>query len=157
MEETPWLDPYQARAWIGYRLMRRVLDATLNRELASETGLSESDYDVLSNVSSRDGHRWRMTDLGDRMLWSKSRLSHHISRMEARGLVRREGVDGDGRGAVVVLTQKGLRAIEEAAPLHVRSVREHFVDLLSEEEIRTLGDITEKVLAHLEAARSNDH
>jgi DNA-binding MarR family transcriptional regulator len=86
------------------------------------------------------------------MLWSKSRLSHHITRMERRGLVRREDVASDGRGAFVVLTEDGMRAIEAAAPPHVESVRRHFIDLLTEDEIRALGDIASKVLDHLGAA-----
>lgn len=152
MAPPRWLDQEQSRAWLGYRLMRRTLDAALNRELARDTGLSEPDYDVLSNVSAMEGNRCRMSDLGARMLWSKSRLSHHITRMEQRGLVRREEVAGDGRGAFVVLTGAGVRSIERAAPLHVESVRRHFIDLLSEAEIRMLADITDKVLEHLRSA-----
>lgn len=139
----------ERRAWLGYRLMRRMLDAELNRALAHDTGLSEPDYDVLSNVSARPGHRWRMSDLGAHMLWSKSRLSHHISRMEERGLVRREEVDGDGRGTSVVLTEAGISAIRSAAPLHLRSVRRHFLDHLTADEVTTLGHITTKILDHL--------
>ena len=82
------------------------------------------------------------------MLWSKSRLSHHITRMQRRGLVSSEECEDDGRGAVVALTDEGLRTIERAAPAHVESVRRHFVDLLTDEEIAMLGDITER-------ARSN--
>ena len=144
-----WLNDDEFRAWLGYRRMRRVLDLAINRDMALDSGLSEPDYDVLSNLSSTEGRRLRMTDLGAELLWSKSRLSHHITRMEQRGLVRREGVDGDGRGAIVALTDAGLRAIEAAAPQHVESVRRHFIDLLTEDEIRTLGDLTDKVLERL--------
>jgi DNA-binding MarR family transcriptional regulator len=69
--------------------------------------------------------------------------------MQGRGLVVKEDAADDGRGAVVVLTGKGRRTIEEAAPAHVESVRRHFLDLLTDEEIATLGDITERVLARL--------
>lgn len=131
--------------------MRLLLSAQINRDLARDAGLSEPDYDVLSNLSASDGHRRRLSELSDRMLWSRSRLSHHITRMEGRGLVRREGVEEDGRGAFVVLTPKGLRTIEAAAPLHVESVRRHFIDLLTDEEIDTLGDVAVKVLRHLGA------
>lgn len=103
----------------------------------------------MSALTSSEGHRRRLTELADRMLWSKSRLSRHISRMEQRGLVAREECENDARGAVVVLTQDGLRTIEEAAPLHVESVRRHFVDHLSPEQLDALGTIAESVLAHL--------
>jgi DNA-binding MarR family transcriptional regulator len=151
-----WLDDLEFRAWLGYRRMRLLLDARINRDMSVDSGLSEADYDVLSNLSAREGRRWRMNELGARMLWSKSRLSHQISRMEERGLVRREDVEHDGRGAFIVLTKQGLRAIEAAAPLHVESVRGHFIDLLTDNEKRTLGDIAQKVLDHLGAGNLAD-
>ncbi|MFI7689239.1 MarR family winged helix-turn-helix transcriptional regulator [Nonomuraea sp. NPDC049655] len=147
--EPNWLDDAEFRAWIGYRRMRLLLDAQVSRDLASDSGLSAPDYDVLSALTSTPGHRWRLTALADRMLWSKSRLSRHISRMEQRGLVTREGFEGDARGAVVVLTDGGLRAIQEAAPAHVASVRRHFIDLLSREQVEVLATIAETVLDHL--------
>jgi DNA-binding MarR family transcriptional regulator len=131
--------------------MRLLVAAEINRDLARDAGLSEPDYDVLSNLSDSEGHRRRLSELSDRMLWSKSRLSHHITRMESRGLVRREDVKSDGRGAFVVLTAKGLRTIQAAAPLHVESVRRRFIDVLSGAEIKALGDIATKVLEHLGA------
>jgi len=144
-----WLDPAEDRAWRGYRRMRALLDLQVNRDLARDSGLSEPDYDVLSNLSETEGHRWRLSDLAARMLWSRSRLSHHITRMQQRGLVTREGCAADGRGAFVVLTADGLRAIQAAAPGHVASVRRHLIDRLSAEQIDVLGDIAETVLAHL--------
>ena len=152
MTEPRWLSQPEDRAWRGYRRMRALLDLEVNRDLARESGLSEPDYDVLSNLSETEGHRWRLSDLAARMLWSRSRLSHHLSRMQQRGLVTREDCPADGRGAFVVLTEEGLRTIQAAAPGHVASVRRHLVDLLSEEQIGVLGDITETVLAHLAGA-----
>jgi hypothetical protein len=69
--------------------------------------------------------------------------------MERRGLVARQDCPSDGRGAILTLTEAGWRAITTAAPKHVESVRRHFVDLLTDEQIRVLGDLTETVLAHL--------
>jgi DNA-binding MarR family transcriptional regulator len=76
-------------------------------------------------------------------------LSHHIGRMEHRGLVRRESTEADGRGAIVALTDEGWRAIQAAAPEHVASVRRHFIDLLSPHEVATLEEIAKKVVDHL--------
>ena len=144
-----WLDPAEDRAWRGYRRMRALLDLQVNRDLARDAGLSEPDYDVLSNLSETEGHRWRVSDLAARMLWSRSRLSHHLTRMQQRGLVTREDCPEDGRGAVVVLTDGGLRAIQAAAPDHVASVRRHFIDLLSADQVAALGDIADTVHTHL--------
>ena len=147
--EPRWLDDAEMRAWLAYRRMRLLLSAEINRDLAREAGLSEADYDVLSNLTASDDRR-RLSELAARMQWSKSRLSHHITRMEQRGLVRREEVDGDARGSLVVLTPRGRRTIEQAAPGHVASVRRHLIDRLSPEQIRVLGEIGDVVLGPLE-------
>jgi DNA-binding MarR family transcriptional regulator len=148
--EPRWLDDAELRAWLAYRRMHLLLNAEISRDLAKEAGLSEADYDVLSNLTASDDRR-RLSELATRMRWSKSRLSHHITRMEQRGLVRREEVDGDARGSLVVLTAQGRRTIEQAAPGHVASVRRHLIGRLSPEQIRVLGDIGEAVLGPLEA------
>jgi len=144
-----WLTEAEFHAWIGYRRMRARLDLQLARDLARDSGLSAPDYDVLSTVSEAAGRRMRLSELAARMLWSKSRLSHHITRMLERGLVMREECAEDGRGSFVELTPAGWRAIQAAAPHHVASVREHFIDLLSSDEIGTLAAISDKVLRHL--------
>jgi DNA-binding MarR family transcriptional regulator len=148
MSEPRWLTPLEDRAWRGYRGMRARLDLQITRDLARDSGLSDADYDVLSNLSEVEGHRWRVGDLAARMLWSQSRLSHHIARMQQRGLVTREECPSDGRGAFVVLTEQGLRTIVQAAPPHVASVRRHFIDLLTPEQLATLAAIAETVLDH---------
>jgi len=148
MSDPRWLTDAEYRAWIGYRRMRARLDLQLARDLVRDSGLSEPDYDVLSTVSETAGHRMRLSELAMTMLWSKSRLSHHITRMQHRGLVTREECEEDGRGSFVELTPAGWQAIRAAAPHHVASVRENFIDLLSSDEIDALAAISEKVLNH---------
>lgn len=150
---TRWLNDDEMRAWLAYRRMHLLLNAEINRDLAKEAGLSEADYDVLSSLTATDDRRRRLSELAAHMRWSKSRLSHHITRMEQRGLVCREEVDGDARGSFVVLTPQGRRTIEQAAPGHVTSVRRHLIDRLTPEQIRVLGDIGDVVLGPLEANR----
>ena len=148
---TPrWLTDTEMSAWLGYRRMRLLLDLQLARELTAGHGLSEPDYDVLSNLSGNGDRGVRLSDLAAYMRWSKSRLSHHITRMQQRGLVDRLECADDGRGSVLVLTEQGRRAITAAAPDHVASVRDHFIDLLSPEEIDTLAGLTHRVIDHLQ-------
>ncbi|MEU7823338.1 MarR family winged helix-turn-helix transcriptional regulator [Catellatospora sp. NPDC049133] len=149
MTEPRWLDDKQARAWRGYRRMRALLDLQITRDLANDSGLSDADYDVLSNLSETSPHRLRLTELAGTMLWSKSRLSHHLTRMQQRGLVDREECAGDARGSIIVLTEAGLRAIEEAAPHHVASVRRHMIDLLTDDEIAALDALSHRVITRL--------
>ena len=146
-----WLTPAEDRAWRGYRRMRTLLDLRLARDLAADSGLSEADYDVLSTLSEAPGDRWRASELAARLLWSSSRLAHHVGRMERRGLVARAAVDSDGRGAEVVLTARGRQLVEEAAPRHLESVRRRLVDLLTPAEVDTLASIAAKVVRNLEA------
>ena len=78
--------------------------------------------------------------------WEKSRASHHVSRMASRGLVDKQRCDEDRRGAFVAITPAGRTAIEEAAPGHVRAVRELFVDLLTPAQLDALSAIADRVL-----------
>jgi DNA-binding MarR family transcriptional regulator len=146
MVDPRWLNDEEFRAWIGYRRMRLLLDAELARDLMRTACLSFPDYDVLSMLSEAEGHRQRLSALAARMQWSKGRLSRHVSRMEHRGLVTRVE---NGSSTNIVLTAEGKRALVEAAPDHVVSVRSRFIDLLTEQQLRVLGDIAEIVLAKL--------
>lgn len=147
---TPrWLTADQERAWRGYRRMRTLLDLRIARDLNQDSGLSDADYDVLSTLSERPDAAWRSSDLAKHLLWSTSRLSHHIGRMETRGMVSRRSSTDDGRGAVVTLTDLGRATLHDAAPHHVESVRRNMVDLLTAEEIATLDRIAGKVIARL--------
>jgi DNA-binding MarR family transcriptional regulator len=153
--EPRWLDPEEDRAWRGYMRMRTLLNAQIVRDLGRESGLSGPDYDVLSNLSEAEGRRARLGELAAHMAWSRSRLSHHITRMERRGLVTRQDCQDDARGAFVMLTDAGFRAIVAAAPGHVESVRRHLIDLLSRGQLEALAEISETVVRRLaEEARS---
>ena len=146
--EPQWLDPTEMRAWRGHLRMSWLLAAAIERDLR-RLGLSHPDYYVLVQLSESPDHRMRMTDLAEGIQWSKSRLSHHLDRMEARGLVRREDCASDARGAFACLTPAGLQAIQTAAPDHVGSVRRHFIDVLDDTQLGQLGDINETLIAHL--------
>jgi DNA-binding MarR family transcriptional regulator len=151
MPEPRWLDDREMRAWLGYRRMRLLLHLQLDRELMSRSGLSEPDYDVLSNLSEAPDQQMRLTDLATHMRWSKSRLSHHITRMQQRDLVDRLECADDGRGSMLALTRAGLQAIRRAAPSHVESVRKHFIDLLTDDEIDALAALSHRVVERLSA------
>ncbi len=129
--------------------MRTLLDLQITRDLGRDSGLSETDYDVLSTLSEKPEGRWRAGDLAAQLLWSTSRLAHHVGRMEQRGLVVREPCPGDARGALISLTEQGWATLRAAAPAHVASVRRHLIDLLSDDEVAALDTIAGKVITHL--------
>ena len=149
MASTRWLTSPQERAWRRYRRMRTLLDLQIARDLHRDSGLSEADYDVLSTLSEGPEGSWRARDLAVRLLWSTSRLAHHVGRMEQRGLVARQPCADDARGALLSLTQQGWATLRKAAPPHVASVRRHAIDLLTADEVAALDTIAGKVIAHL--------
>jgi DNA-binding MarR family transcriptional regulator len=149
-DEPRWLDEREQRAWRSYTHLRSQLDARLSRRLQQDAGLSDADYSVLVNLSEAPERRLRLFELGRALQWEKSRLSHHLTRMERRGLVARSECPSDARGTYVALTDDGLIAIEAAAPDHVATVRRHFIDVLSPAQLEALTAITEQLLEALE-------
>lgn len=156
MTSPHWLDDREARAWRAFARMQVRLDARLARDLLRDAGLSMADYAVLVQLSEAAGERLRVLQLGQAMEWEKSRLSHHLSRMERRGLVAREECETDARGAFICLTPQGRQAIEQAAPRHVEHVRRCFIDLLTPHQLDCLSEIAETVLERLCAGEDDE-
>jgi DNA-binding MarR family transcriptional regulator len=151
MTPTRWLSADEARAWRALRTFGTPLAAALNRQLLSDSGLSMADYEVLVVLSESDAGVLRAGQLGRATGWEKSRLSHHIKRMEARGLVERQDCVTDGRGLLVAITDHGRKAIADAAPGHVQAVRDYIIDVLTPEQLAVLAEAGEAVEARLTA------
>ena len=150
-----WLTEEEQRAWRAYIRLAQLLMRQLDRDL-HPFGLSTHDYEILVELSEAPHSRMRMTELADRTAQSRSRLSHQINRMEARGLVTREGCEGDKRGTFAVLTAHGLAMIDKVAPFHVASVREHFIDQLEPAELTALTEAYLPILEKLGLVRDRD-
>lgn len=146
--EVRWLTPREQAAWRAYVLGSRRLAEQLDQELKAQ-GLTHDDYGVLVALSEAEGDRLRMSELASYSVESRSRLSHHISRLEQRGLVERQTCPSDRRGAFAVLTPEGRATIEAVAPHHVAGVRAHLIDLLTPEELDLLGLVLGRVADHL--------
>lgn len=151
MTEIRWLDEREAAAWHAVRELGQPLWTALGRDLQRESGLSMADYQVLVVLSAAPDGVLAYRDLAAATDWEKSRLSHHITRMEQRKLVQRQGCAEDGRSANVVITPEGRAAIELAAPGHVASVRRLVIDRLTDEQIDALAAIGDVVRASLQA------
>nr|WP_239521181.1 MarR family winged helix-turn-helix transcriptional regulator [Blastococcus saxobsidens] len=124
------------------------LEAHLARSLARDGGLSVPDFDVLTALTDAPERRLCLKDVAAGLLWSPSRLSHHLDRMQARDLVRRVPCP-EGRGSDVETTERGVAAVTAAAPAHDAAVRDAFVDVISRKDLATLGRIAEAVLENL--------
>lgn len=141
---TRWLAPDELEDWMQIRRMLTVLPSRLARDLGG-IDVSMVDYEVLSTLSERAGRQWGLKDLAAKMQWSRSRLSHHAARMEARGLITRESDPDDARGSLYRLTDAGTTALEDAAPTHVASVRDRFLDHLSPAELHMLAELARRI------------
>lgn len=139
----------ELHAWRAFIETGEVLRTRLAGRLQGDTGLSLGDYAVLLALSEAADHRLRSSDLAARVGWERSRLSHHLGRMERRGLIRREECAADSRGAEVVLTPAGHDAFRAATVPHLRAVRELFVDALTPAQLAAAGEIAAALRAHL--------
>jgi DNA-binding MarR family transcriptional regulator len=148
--EVRWLTAEEERVWRRWQKLNTQLAATLHKELQEDAGLSMPDYEVLVHLTDSPQGRMRVTDLARLLQWERSRVSHHLTRMERRLLVQRMECAEDGRGAFIVITPQGRAAIEQAAPGHVETVRRLVFDVLSPAEVDALATIIEKALAELD-------
>jgi DNA-binding MarR family transcriptional regulator len=139
------LDADEQRVWRAYLDVSRLLNERLNRQLTEDSDLSLAEYEILVQLSELPERRLRMSELAERAVNSRSRLTHTVGRMEQRGLVRREPCPDDGRGVLCILTDAGFEAIDTAAPGHVETVRTAVFDPLTPDEVETLGTALNKI------------
>jgi DNA-binding MarR family transcriptional regulator len=135
-------------------IWRSLLDTTaeLRRVLGEElqeSGLSPADYQVLLALREAEGTRLRSSELAATIEWERSRLSHHLGRMERRGLIRRNDCATDSRGAEVSLTESGVAAFRRASAPHLRAIKKHFVDALTPEQLEALADVLQSLQRYL--------
>jgi DNA-binding MarR family transcriptional regulator len=142
-----WLSAEQQRVWRNYLAMSARLQIEMNRQLQHECGLSLPDYDVL--VALDELEACRVNDLGARLGWEQSRVSHQLRRMQSRGLVAKRGADDDRRAAVVELTGEGRAALTSAAHGHVDLIRDVVFDGVGGADLRVLDRWTSAVLGRL--------
>jgi DNA-binding MarR family transcriptional regulator len=143
----------ELRTWREFIETVEALSWRLASRLQSESSLSQGDYQVLLALSEADGHRMRSSELAAVIGWERSRLSHHLGRMEKRGLVSRDPCAADGRGAEVVLAAHGSDCFRRATIPHLRAVRELFMDALTPEQVAAADDIAGTLRRHLDQSR----
>lgn len=150
-----WLDQEQQRAWRGLVQMLMKLPAALDSDLQRTAGITMYEYEVLALLSESDNREVRLSELAAGTNSSLSRLSHVVSRLERRGWVTRQGCPNDGRATQAVLTETGMAKVVEAAPHHVRAVRELLVDAVTPAQLRLLGTAGAKIGQRIEGWNKN--
>ena len=121
------------------------LEYEMNRHLQAECGMSLGDYTVMNALTNAPRRRAQLTSLAITIGWERSRLSHYLKRMSARGYLERVPSETDGRATDVVLTDMGWRAFRTAAPKHAAWVEQVFFSDLKREQEKELGDILSTV------------
>lgn len=147
-DATPWLSPAEQKAWRSFIVGANSVVDHLSEvlEQAPGIGLTLHEYEILVRLSESEGHRVRMSELADRVVHSRSRLTHTVARLEKRGVVERVRCSVDGRGREAVLTEAGMDLLVRAAPVHVRSVRDSLLDVLGTRDFLELGRIMQRTL-----------
>ncbi len=143
--EPPWLSDEEQYAWQSYLHATTLLEDHLDRQLQRDAGMPHIYYGLLVQLSQAPRRRMRMTELAQNAKITRSRLSHAIARLEKNGWVRRENCPSDKRGQNAVLTDEGMKVLQEAAPGHVATVRAALFDRLSPEQVRQLAEICRSV------------
>ncbi len=145
--DVAWLDADEMRLWRAFvEVSGRVIHA-LDASLKADDDMGFDDYEVLVHLSEADDRRLRMTELGDRLLHSPSKVSQRVDRLARRGWVLREKCEDDGRGTYAVLTDHGLEVLAAAAPRHVADVRRLLLDHVRPEESDAFADVLVRVAA----------
>ena len=135
--------------WRSFLETTEALRSVLAARLQRDCGLSPGDYAVLLALSETEDGRRRSSDLAATINWERSRLSHHLGRMEQRGLIRRERTATDSRGAEIILEPAGTDAFRAATIAHLRAIRELFVDALTPDQLAAAAGIATALRNHL--------
>lgn len=146
--EELWLTSTEQEAWRTFLYATTLLTDRFGEALQSdpEIDLTLGEYEILVRLSEAENKFLRMSELADKVVHSRSRLTHTVSRMEKRGLVERVRCSADGRGRQAQLTAEGEQMLVRAAPTHVRSVRALLLDVIGHDDLLTLGRILGKTL-----------
>ncbi|MGM7678878.1 MarR family winged helix-turn-helix transcriptional regulator [Microbacterium sp. A94] len=139
----------QLRIWRDYIETANTLRARLDSRLQSESSLSAGDYQVLLALTEAPRRTLRSSELAALIGWERSRLSHHLGRMEKRRLIGRVPCVDDVHGVDVTATESGRAAFRTGSVPHLRAVRELFVEALTPQQLAHLDDISAALRRHL--------
>jgi DNA-binding MarR family transcriptional regulator len=147
-----WLTDAEVKSWLSLVRLMTWLPWSIDQQLRRDSNLRMVEYQVLAMLSESPGRTMRMSSLAQVTNASLSRLSHLFTRLEQRGLVRREPDPADGRFTNGVLTEAGFRELAAAAPEHVAYVRSLVIDALSPEQLRRLGRDAERIVSRIDTS-----
>jgi len=153
--DVKWLTAEELDSWLSVVRLMTWLPWSIDQQLQRDSKLGMVDYQVLAMLSESPQRTMRLSSLAEVTNASLSRLSRVVTRLEKRGLVRREPDATDGRFTKAILTEEGLQTLAEAAPRHVAHVRSLVIDVLSPEQLRRLGRDADRIMARIDTSAIN--
>jgi DNA-binding MarR family transcriptional regulator len=148
--DTNWLTRDELAAWVRLTAVLELLPGVLDTQLRRDADLTNFEYYVLAMLSEATHRTLRMTELAAQTNATLPRLSHVVRRLEGRGLVERLPCPEDGRATNARLTTEGWRKVQDSAPGHVATVRDHVIDALTPAQVTQLTAISDAVLKRLD-------
>ena len=139
------------RVWRAFFETSEQLRSMLGSRFQSESDLSSGDYSVMLALSEAPGKKMRSSELAAHVEWERSRLSHHLGRMESRGILVRHKCADDSRGTEILLTAECAALFRQASSPHLKAVQELFLDALTPELLEKADEVTRALRAHLSA------
>ncbi len=136
-------------AWGALLQVHAAVVPVLDHKLVAEAGMPLRFYDVLLELAAAPDQKLRMSDLADRVVLSRTRVSRLVDEMATAGLLVREQNPQDGRSAYAALTALGLRRYRQAAPSYLAGIEEHFARPLADRDLKVLAATLQRVLAAL--------
>jgi DNA-binding MarR family transcriptional regulator len=135
-----------ADAWGAVLQVHAALVPYLDGQLQAAVGLPLTWYDVLLELSAAAEGRLRMSDLAERVVLSRTRVSRLVDELADAGLVCREQNPQDKRSAYTVLTAQGRARFKEAAPVYLDGIEKYFAGRLSDEELQVIAVALRRVI-----------
>ncbi|MER7837768.1 MarR family winged helix-turn-helix transcriptional regulator [Streptomyces sp. NPDC096040] len=142
------LNDAEMELWHLWKQAAEAIRARVADDVSAATGLSDPDFGVLTRVAELGHGLLRQNELASSMGWHRSRLSHHLTRMEQRALVTRRPTEG---GVEVLITDQGRAAVAKARPLHAAAVRRHLLDQVPRESLSALRDVLARLASRSRA------
>ncbi len=136
-------------AWRAFHKIRITLLPPLIRHLSDECGMSEAEYQVYMGLSASENGKMKPSQLAEELGWDIARLSHQVSRMEAKGLLAKQQCPFDARSCWIGATRKGKSAFDRARPIQTREVERLFANALTNDQKRSLIEISEVIEKHV--------
>jgi DNA-binding MarR family transcriptional regulator len=126
-------------AWAALLRVHARVVPRLDKVVQSASGIPLHWYDVLLELAVAPDRQLRMSELGERVVLSRSRVSRIVDELVEANLVSRQDNPDDGRSALACLTDAGLDRFRHAAPRYVAAIEEEFAAPLSDAELRDLS------------------